>query len=281
MKWIVFYSILIFFQANSYGQVGFLDSTYVWTEVLFSGFSGEALTRTYTFDTHPITQNGNTYYEILSSYQEGGGNWEGTGILIRYENQKVFEGYNSDESVLMDFSLGINDVFTTRSGNEYKVIAIDSIELENGQKRKRLGMSCEVGGDVFFYWIEGIGSTLGIALNDFTCVTDIGAALLCVFKNDTLLYHSTDYNTCWLIILSSNESQSDNIIISPNPFIDNLTISDPYQQIEFVKILNSLGQKMLTEESLKINTNILSPGNYWIVLQMKNGEQKVKNLIKL
>jgi outer membrane protein assembly factor BamB len=257
------------------------NSSIRWTEAQYSGFSGEVTTSNYTFDSISISQNGKDYFEILSSNIENGGNWTHTGILIRNEGNKIYQGISSGEVVLMDFNLKTNDVFISSTGIEYTVIAIDSIVLENGELRKRLELHCPSWGDYPVYWIEGIGSTAGLANYDMTCYFDVGAAILCFYQNESLLYQNPEYNTCWLNIVSTGDTQKYNISYFPNPLEDQLIIQDPEDRILTINIYNLLGHAVYSGNSTKIETGNFTSGLYNLSLSMKNGQKIIEKIIKL
>jgi hypothetical protein len=261
------------------GQTGFLDYTYTWTEAVF-GMAGDAYTRTYTFDSVATFQNGHDYYAIFYSDLENGGQWQNSYIYLRYEGNQIIYGNETEDYPILDFSLSLDDTFYIPFGAQYVVTSIDSVTLETGERRKRLEVHCEVWGDIPIYWIEGIGSTAGLANFYFTCGTDIGATLLCVHHQDTLIYQNPDYNTCRLIS-TSKEAPTEQIILSPNPFNDFITVTDTEHLLSRIRIIDTAGHEVYQGNESRIATSILIPGYYLLVLEFSDGRKQIEKRIKI
>jgi photosystem II stability/assembly factor-like uncharacterized protein len=79
---------------------------------------------------------------------------------LRIEGTKIWL-YNpagcSDVYLLYDFGLMVGDTFTLYNSQKIKVIAIDSVSLQTGEKRKRLRMASIPSSTISFRWVEGIG----------------------------------------------------------------------------------------------------------------------------
>ncbi len=255
------------------------NPTIEWTETEFFGFFGEAITRKYTFDTLPVVQNGIAYYEILASDFEIGGNWQKTDMLIREQGGKIYQWFDSGEEILIDFNLDLNDHFTMNTGIELTVMDIDTIILENGESRKRLELHCDDWPPI--YWIDGIGSTAGLALNYVACMSDIGGALLCLSQDGNLLYDNPNFNTCWLQIVSTSELDMHGISYAPNPAIDRLTIEDPEHQLSSVSIYDTGGKFITSSRALEIDISNLSAGIYQLCFILNSGERRFNRLVKL
>ena len=264
-----------------HGQVPFLDSTYTWTEVQFGGFTGSVITRKYKFSAEPIFLNGVFYYEILFNDQENGGTWKNTGINTRYENNMIFEGNNTEDFAIIDFNLQAGENFNNPFGAAYIVTAVDSITLENGERRKRQEVQCDVGGPVFYYWIEGIGSTGGLALNNINCVTDIGGALLCVYKSDTLIYQNPDYNSCWITTVSSQEIIKNDITAFPNPASSEISIEEKDHILQKISIIDLLGKILFIGSESTIDISFLTSGYYFLRIELENEQVVMKRFVKM
>jgi hypothetical protein len=263
------------------GQIPFLDSTYTWTEAIFGGFTGEVITRKYKFAAEPFFLNGNFYFEIFSNDQESGGTWKNTGLYLRYENNMIYEGNNTEDFAIIDFNLPAGEIFYNPFGATYMVTAVDSITLENGERRKRQEVQCDVGGPVTYYWIEGVGSTGGLALNNLNCVTDIGGALLCVHKNDTLVYQNPEFNSCWITIVSSKEIIEENLTIFPNPAYIEISINANQSHIVKVSIIDLMGNIIFVDSEPTANISFLPPGYYFMRIEMENEQAVMKRFVKI
>lgn len=159
----------------------------------------------YTFqDT--VQENGKVYRRLYQSFAPNYDTFEFADALYREDSiGKVYrlDLIANEEIMIYDFSLKLND--TIRLGNEIyfvmKVIAIDSIDLNSGVKRKRMTMkfvafgneneynTTEDGAEVF--WIEGIGSLLS-PMNTFYMfpIVQCSYDLACYFNNGALEYET-------------------------------------------------------------------------------------------
>jgi hypothetical protein len=237
------------------GQVPFMDSTYTWTEVEYYILGHSSFRR--TMASEPTIYNGKTYYEILSSPMEEGGNWQNTWIFLRYEDQKLYQGYTSGEMLVFDFNLNVHDTF-----DRYIVTGIDTILLANGESRKRLETQCDAWGDWPVYWIEGIGSSAGLAQIYSTCAFDAGGELLCVWKDEELLYSNPAVDSCWFIAVSTIDIHETNISIYPNPVEDLLIITDPDRVIDQVILYDLFGRMVYSGKEFNIPMIDFSKGYY-------------------
>jgi hypothetical protein len=73
---------------NEPKEIGFLDSTFVWTENHNSLGGGQSFK--FTIDAKPTGFSGKTYYEVLQTEEEFSENWGNTGDFIRSENNVVY-----------------------------------------------------------------------------------------------------------------------------------------------------------------------------------------------
>jgi hypothetical protein len=160
-------------------------------------------------------------------------------------------------------------------------VAFDTISLENGEKRKRLELHCDEWDDYPIYWVEGIGSTAGLASYAETCFADAGGVLLCMHKDGDLLYDNPDFSTCWLQILATDELEKHNISFYPNPVQDLLYITDPDSRISSISVFDTRGQLLSSGLQNEIETSNLLPGCYQLCVILKTGERIYDRFIKL
>ncbi len=259
------------------GQGNFLDSTYVWTEAEYLGNSGYVHSLKFSLNSVPVVIGSKSYYEIIIVDSINSTNWEGTGDLIRFDNNRVWKYGLPAEYILLDFNLKVNDVFTDFFGSQMKVIQVDTTILENGAHKKRLMLDCGVG---TIYWIEGIGSSFGLDVYYSQCSIDATSRLLCVMRNDTLLYLNPDYHSCWLNSVSTTENRKNNITFFPNPVHEILNILDPDVQVLKIIVRNSLGQIVNSGTSKEIDMNDFPAGCYTLSLLLETGIFKVEKIIK-
>lgn len=202
---------------------------------------------------------------------------------------------NSQEHLLYDFSLAINDTITVYplSFSFYtgpiliKVDFIDSILLDdNYHKRLKIsGVNQNTGYDE--YWIEGVGSTLGVFNSGITgiVVFDIYyPTLLCFEKDGVTLYSNPDFTTCYENYPTGMDDYSlwHKTKLFPNPSTNKIFIESD-DKIKSYKIATPTGKTIKQED---IHTNSFSidianylDGVYFVILRTDNGIT-TKKLIK-
>lgn len=197
--------------------------------------------------------------------------------------KKVFLKQGSgDEFLLYDFGLELGDSITFSSYCSLMVVAIDSVQLNNGEMRKRYEFEGIDTPYTTTYWIEGIGSDLGLLTHFFNfCLFDVPAQLLCFYENEELLYPN-DPPSCFLTQV--NDLPDDlKVDIYPNPFEDHITIDDPDFIFKSVQIFNSVGQllvtKTLNSSFNKISLHELEIGIYYLNLADENGNVFTKRIV--
>lgn len=177
----------------------------------------------------------------------------------------AFTTTSTVENLLYDFSANVGDTVSVFSycwgafGNlDVKVAAIDSILIQ-GQYRKRLNVvNLDINNNwLDEYWIEGIGSTLGLFYSGISGALSFQTgglgipALVCFHQNNTLLYDSPFFMGCYPNIgVGMQESVTPRAIqVYPNPVNDKIYFSNIGTNY-FISIFNGLGQLVQN----KINT---------------------------
>jgi len=281
MKYLV---VLLFisgyFPSTMHGQVGFMDSTYTWTEMYY--YIIDQISTRNTMSSESMQINGKTYYEILFSLDEEGETWQHTWNFIRYEDQKLFQGFSDGEFLIFDYSLDVNDTLYPDSGPVYIVTGIDSVVLANGEKRKRLHTQCLDGawGDWTNYWIEGLPSSAGLVELSSVCAFDAGSALLCIWENDEFLYSNPDIDSCWFIPVPTLEIEPTNVRILVNPVESWINISDPDQEVTQVSVYDFVGRKCYQGKDLDINLEFAPQGYYLVSITLKSGYVQSYKILK-
>ncbi len=260
--------------------VGFLDSSYVWTE--HSWFANASQTFSYTFADMPTVISDTIYYELLRSNEEEETIWYGTNDFFRFDNKKVFVRQGSFEGVLFDFNLTEGDTFIEYvSGIPLTVDEIDTIQLQNGELRKQWKLRCDKHQPGLPYevlWVEGIGNLKGIFGQDLYCQFDGSHyEMLCMDRNDTLLYDNPEVDECWLLPTALDGLNEGSISIYPNPASESITITFGRSQSlpRQVIISDGLGtihwQSKVMSETISIPINEYSPGIYFLNMEMAFG----------
>jgi hypothetical protein len=184
------------------------------------------------------------------------------------------------EKLLYDFSLNVNDTVTVypkpywwADSLQVKVEDIDSVSIL-GQYRKRLKV---IGVDMFSgmeeYWIEGIGSTMGLFYPGHTAFIIFDVAyptLLCFEKESNLLYQNVNFSSCYTPAITSinDKDFSNEIKLFPNPSSVSIYFTNIVGQAS-VNIYNNLGQLQLTklfQNNEGIDISNLSKGFYFYTI---------------
>ena len=289
LKNIAFY-LFIITASSLKGQVQFLDSTYVWTEFVGGGFPFSSGTGRHTFSSEPTLINGLIYYQRLRSFDATGNNWHFTDQYYRIDDSsRVYVTMGEDEKLVYDYNLMVNDSFyQPNSYTDYMVVDyIDSIELENGELRKRLAMRCSFDDDPshswgYHYWIEGLGGTNGV--NDFypeDCIIDGDAvSTICIHRNDTLIYFNSSADSCWLVGTNIFDPGSQLVVLSPNPAYEFFNLQSDIE-IEKILVFDIAGVIQLQTITLPVNIQALPQGYYVVDIRLRNKFRLVKKLIKV
>jgi len=198
--------------------------------------------------------------------------------LIREETRKIFiwNPSSNNELLLYDFNIELGDtsIVTNFQYDYYSydslLVTLDSTDniFIEGVYHKRLyvKIQCIYDGNIDIpfqdIWIEGIGSKYGPLMQTCFCWTPcyINRKLLCVTRNDTLLFNNPDYNECYYY-----GSELDNNEIIRSSFYVNL-FPNPIDEKGFLKtkginenvsvtIYNLLGEKV---KFFNVDTNTIS-----------------------
>lgn len=199
------------------------------------------------------------------------------------------------ENLLYDFSLSVNDTaivyplsFPICSGPvSIKVESIDSILLAGNYhtRFKITGVDFPYGMEE--YWIEGIGSTMGIFNSGITAifVTDITyPTLLCFEKDAITIYHNPDFTDCYELYpvgMPETEPEFDTYMY-PNPTNALLNIKAE-KEIMYFQMLSSTGTIVLNSQVNKktftVDISNFPPGIYLLALTTHKGNI-VRKIIK-
>lgn len=239
------------------------------------------------------------YKKVYESYDSLNLFWVETGEYIREdEDQKVyFRQDNEQEILLYDFNLMVGDTFPIYQGadqcNFMEVMQIDTITIFNGETRRRWTMeSPELNSNyrVTFYWMEGIGSSLGLfryMTENYCWWEHYPYSVLCHYVDDEMVYVSNQNGVCWLTtsVRELNEEE-DGISVFPNPANEKIFIQAKQsdQQIAEVKLYAASGQLLkqvqLNTPTGTLNLNEYPSGAYYLLIEDSDGRLLSKRLIK-
>ncbi len=266
-------------------EVGFLDSTIVWTERHHYWIGGESFK--YTIDATPSIISDKSYYELLKTDEELSEDWVGTSYFIRAENNIIYVNQFSNESELYNFNLTLNDTFSEYQGVDLIVDSIDTVALLTGEQRKRWKLRCKFDDPetaIYTEWIEGIGNINGLlAISSMSgCVFDAdGSDIMCMYRNDTLIYDDPAYDSCWLLPTALEDLKEESIILVPNPTAESISIVGLEQEFVTIIIYDAVGKLVYQGSENPIDLKDVSPGYYYAVILFKNNKYLSKGFVRL
>jgi hypothetical protein len=268
----------------------FLDPEYVWTESeTCFGLPPWATSNRFKIDSTPIAVEGKLFYEVLKSPTQAGDNFETSWRYISgLDSGKVYSYDGFQIRLLFDYNLQEGDTFHTLNNFDCDVIVgdIDTITLLNGEQ-KRKWILYESGQDYhpewgYNYWLEGIGGSAGLFGNEQFCQIDgCGSNLLCVHKDDELIFNTWPANdSCWYIT-AIHDPEVNHIDVHPNPVLDFVDIIDPDDQVNHWSLWSANGNVMHTGSEKSLDMTFITAGLYILKFKLKNGISINKRLIKL
>jgi hypothetical protein len=174
--------------------------------------------------------------------------------------------------LLYNFNLQIGEEFQVGNYPLLKILSIDSIALNSGEKRKRLEIAMAAYPDVNTYWIEGVGSLRSPMNTRFMFTLDCWNSLNCFHINDVVEYQ---LGSCVLATSDNLKPQIPTIACYPNPAEDqiNFTISDD-NKVEQIQIIDFQGKTMiqLTEQQERtIDISAIPQSIYLVKVVYKDG----------
>jgi hypothetical protein len=286
-------TILLLSATYSYGQSRiFPDSNAIWSvqTAKFFGNGSSTMVNSVEYSNFYAIPDINLPVELFT--------------LIRQDSiaQKVFwyDNLTTDQEYLLyDFSLNVNDTVTVQPISNFfsqpilvRIEAIDSVFI--GFMRKRLeikGVNENTG--YLEYWIEGIGSTMGLFNPGATgrLIFDIIYPRLLCFEQDTqLVYQQPGIVVCYEDPSGGlSEAENNVFTVFPNPsdgefYISmNNAVSDSYDVL-----IRDLSGRMIVNTNIRnythptnheVNLECLPSGVYLLSLG-SNGNNEVHRLIK-
>ncbi len=202
---------------------------------------------------------------------------------LRDTLQQIREYNMFGDTLLYEFNLSIGDTLRNTDFGYTTVDSIDSIPVSN-YFRKRFALSNQ---NCTHYLYEGIGNGAGF-LEHLTCTnvsSDCYYTLYCYGFNDTAWYPTLNaVSPCTIpnynIGISELRKQSNEIIISPNPFTTQTTINfGEEQKNTTIKITDLLGKEIktfnFTGRQFVIEKAQMKAGIYFV--QTTDGQRNVMN----
>lgn len=180
--------------------------------------------------------------------------------------------------VLYDFNLQKGDIFEFDTA-QFKVVNVDKAITGEGQ-RTRIELKCTSKIADNLVWIEGVGSTISPLYHRHYASNVSDVKVSCFFRESALVYSLSDF-PCSLPLSSKDINPSRlGIMISPNPFVDNLHIelANPLHEEGSLRIFSVPGrliyeEKLLdkeSESSLNMGFGGLAAGVYFVEFKTSN-----------
>ncbi len=253
----------------------------------------------YTKIDGDTTINDIQYKKVKTSNDSFMDKWTNKGFIREEKQQYFFRKINSEtDCLLYDFGCSVGDTLNLNcSCLDNSLFKVDSIKYLPvlGEERKHIYLTYLIDDSIegpTEYWIVGIGSIAGI-LNGGgpgNCMTGGSEMLLCCSKNGVEIFHTTDYDDCFLgqkIVNSAlvNLVNDINLKIYPNPTTDEIIISNPSNiQIKKIELINYSGRivQMWNAADCAGNTlNIqhISPGVYLLKAETDAGIKTEKLVV--
>lgn len=154
------------------------------------------------------SNNPQPQFEVGKYYREE------NGIVLMKKNviEAEMKIYNFNLTVGEEFEIGNSDFSFL-----IKVLSIDSITLNSGEKRKRLNIASSLDTNINTFWIEGIGSGLSTMNTLYMFTLDCWNAFNCFHKDGFVEFQIGD---CDLSASKNLQPSEQAIILSPNPAKD-------------------------------------------------------------
>lgn len=282
IKKLFFLLVQIAFIANVYSQ-GFLKDGLTWNNTNGDYYSQNS---NFTYKVQGDTIIGTRTYKIIKeNYPDTDTNWNNR-IYAREDSSRWFFiviGSLMGDKLYYDFNLNVGDLGYIWNSNS-KVESIDTITLENGERRKRIHFKND-----WDIWIEGIGSVINHLDKPLMNLGEYGIPYrnLCVKKNDTLLYTLYPNLNCYDtggIFMNLVDISKDNIVsLYPNPAKDDISLSSSYM-IKDIEIYDIMGRRAIQIEvndfSKIINVSSFNKGIYIAKINTERGLVSKKFIVQ-
>ena len=206
------------------------------------------------------TINSKVYNKVLYTNDSVNNPWTLVGYIRETNDHKVYFSTNPDisEFLYYNFNLALDDsVYIDEIPYPFIADTVDSVQVSNGEFRKRVVLSACSGYDT---WIEGIGSLFGLIYSGENCMVGETDKLVCLLRNDTIVYHDPHYITC-STPLYIPDVHDDSLVIYPNPVLENLYINSNLKNTTILKLTDIFGE-VKWQTSLSPGENVINLSNY-------------------
>lgn len=271
---------------NVYSQAWFPDSSAVWSVMDKKYFiKGDSIVNTIKYQKYFVSSD--SIYDINS----------GTFFALLREDTTRKTYYIPKDSIseflLYDFSLNTGDETTVYPSFELfsgainvKATQVDSILLGTAYRKRIKIIGVDQNTNYDEYWIEGIGSTMGLfnsGLTGFVIFDITYPSLLCFENNGASVYDNPDFNSCYEIGGTSINDIQDEIQLSiyPNPFNHSIKLEGKGRYSFYV---SDISGKALSTGNFVTTTTIdfysYTKGVYLINITSESGHRSVRKIVK-
>jgi len=113
------------------------------------------------------------------------------------------------------------------------------------------------------------------------CVADAdGSIIMCMFRNDTILYDNPDIDACWLLPVATTEINEESIFLKPNPASESINIVGLGNELNTVSIFNTIGRQIYQGRESHIDLDNIPSGYYYAVIQPNNNQYVIKGFVR-
>ena len=206
--------------------------------------------------------------------------YELNGVFVREDTieKKVYIrnfGIDTLEHLIFDFSLQLGDSLSIDFEwccNFFLVTSIDSVQLLNGEYRKRFNLlELQVGLET--YIIEGIGSVHGLVHGIFMHLV-YGYYTICVKEHDTPLF-SPQFGDCDVYFTGTNVVAKSKLRVYPSIFNDYIRIENCEEEclVSIINIESKVVKEVLIDNAhTVVPTSNLPTGMYLIRVHNFKGD---------
>lgn len=212
---------------------------------------------------------------------------------IREQNQKIyyFRAGQAAEKLLYDFNLQEGD---TASGLHYGyaygyTTRIDSIRpfvTADGVTRKKYFLNIEGAADETSFWIEGVGSGMGLLPRYELSSANI-VQLLCFQANSNPIWYQSGASDCNLVATANEKPiiKMGKVSIIPNPLVQDarLELAENLQEfeLEVIDIMGNVVKKERIENQFefRLRRSDFAVGMYILKLQTKENQVFVGKML--
>ena len=197
-------------------------------------------------------------------------------------NRKVYLFENGTDTLAYDFNLSTGDTLPVTwlsNGLTYTVQSIDSV-LIGSQYHKIFRLN-----DNNIALMEGIGTTNG-AFAPIVPVGEVGYELWCMRINNQIAWTSSPGNECRLTSITENAFPENQIVISPNPTNDKITVTiNKFTGETVISVFNMRGEQVIQDKfrnqnTVEMNVDMLPQGIYIVKIQTNSGIESEKLVIQ-